>query len=114
MDWVDSTDDATEPASALRQPFEVLRPVPTQETARVQKVQTGRGKNKHQALLEGELAMLSRQHYDSLHRVTVTSMLQKTCCGHSLKPSQMRRLSIGPCVSRHTTNAGQLSARILR
>lgn len=55
MDWVDTTDDTVEAASALRQAFEVLRPVPTQATARVQKVQTGKGKDKHQALLQGKL-----------------------------------------------------------
>ena len=55
MDWVDTTDDTAEAASALRQAFEVLRPVPTQATARVQKVQTGKGKDKHQALLQGKL-----------------------------------------------------------
>ena len=59
MDWVDSTEDTVEAASALRQAFEVIRPVPTQATARVQKVQTGKGKNKQQALLQGKLHPVS-------------------------------------------------------
>ncbi len=59
MDWVDSTDDNQELSNALRQPFEVLRPVPTQATARVQKVQTGKGKDKHQAMLQGKHGCLA-------------------------------------------------------
>lgn len=55
MDWTDSTDESLEPASALRQPFEILRPVPVQATARVQKVQTGKGKDKRQTVLQGKL-----------------------------------------------------------
>ncbi len=56
MEWVDTTDDNLEPTSALRQPFDILWAVPTQATARVQKVQTGKGKDsKHQALLQGKL-----------------------------------------------------------
>ena len=59
MDWVDSTDESLELSNALRQPFEVLRPVPTQATARVQKVQTGKGKEKHQAMLQGKHVCLA-------------------------------------------------------
>jgi len=59
MDWVDSTDENLELSNALRQPFEVLRPVPTQATARVQKVQTGKGKDKHQAMLQGKHVCLA-------------------------------------------------------
>lgn len=57
MDWVDTTDDTTEAASALRQTFEVVRPVPTQATARVQKVQTAKGKDRQQGLLQGKLVL---------------------------------------------------------
>ncbi len=59
MDWIDSTEESLEPSNALRQPFEVLRPVPTQATARVQKVQTGKGKDKHQAMLQGKHGCLA-------------------------------------------------------
>lgn len=55
MDWVDTTDDTIEAAAALRQTFEIVRPVPTQTTARVQNLQTGKGKDRHQALLQGKL-----------------------------------------------------------
>lgn len=58
MDWVDTTEDTVEAASALRQAFEVIRPVPTQATARVQKVQTGKGKDRQQALLQGKLHLV--------------------------------------------------------
>lgn len=50
MDWVDTTEEGSEPAHALRQPFDILRPVPTQATARVQKVQTGKGKQQAKKL----------------------------------------------------------------
>ena len=63
MDWVDTTDDGVEPSHALRQPFEVLRPVPTQATARVQKVQTGKGKDKHAAVLQGKFCTSSYGTY---------------------------------------------------
>ncbi len=61
MDWVDSTDENQELSNELRQPLEVLRPVPTQATARVQKVQTGKGKDKHQAMLQGKDLCLAAQ-----------------------------------------------------
>lgn len=73
MDWVDTTDDSIEPANALRQTFEVLRPVPTQATARVQKVQTGKGKDKHAAVLQGKVLARLTAH------ITAYSMLISTC-----------------------------------
>ena len=54
MEWTDSTEGLTETAHALRQSFEVLREVPTQATARVHKVQTGKGKAKQQHVLQGK------------------------------------------------------------
>lgn len=59
MDWVDTTDDTVEAASALRQSFEVIRPVPTQATAR-QKGQTGKGKDRQQILLQGIMQLIQR------------------------------------------------------
>lgn len=65
MDWVDTTDDTIEAAAASRQTFEIVRPVPTQATARVQIIQTGKGKDRHQALLQGKLAEISHASIES-------------------------------------------------
>ena len=54
MDWIDSTEGLSETAHVLRQPFEVLREVPVQATARVHKVKTGGGKNKQEHILQGK------------------------------------------------------------
>lgn len=56
MQWIDTTEGLSETAHALRQPFEVLREVPVQTTARVQKVQTGKGKDSKQHILQGKRA----------------------------------------------------------
>lgn len=55
MEWIDSTEGLTESAHTLRQPFEILREVPLQATARVHKVQTDKkGKAKQEHSLEGK------------------------------------------------------------
>lgn len=56
MEWAEDTLGLSETAHALRQPFEVLREVPVQATARVQKVQTGKGKDRKQNILQGKPA----------------------------------------------------------
>ena len=109
MDWVDTTDDSVDAASALRQAFEIIRPVPTQATARVQKVQSGKGKDKHQALLQGKLHLVShplmakaciQQHLDLV--------MQRTYYKPFPQSSQTNQWTSGHCGKRHTTNAGQL------
>ncbi|KAA6416560.1 MAG: origin recognition complex subunit 3-like, partial [Trebouxia sp. A1-2] len=81
MDWIDSTDESQELSNALRQPFEVLRPVPTQATARVQKVQTGKGKDKHHAMLQGKHENLLRAFPPAFPEETVQQQgLRQEAC----------------------------------
>ena len=99
----------------MRQPFEVLRPMLTQATARVQKVQTGKGKGKQQALLEGKLCS-SMSFY--LHLLTILGGVQlgvqATYCKHSLRRFQKKQMNSEACGRRLAGDVGQLSANTWR